>query len=145
MFRKYSNSLGPDALELLEQILDQHEIADADVESSIETLAKEYNKQDGILSNIRLVFTSTDRKSQDALMKVSLEVLMRVYDSLQDQGQRSAAEKEAIDPESHLFFVNAFEMPLWHWSQERGTFEKFVHPSLYLRLLLRSHAGWQHL
>jgi hypothetical protein len=31
----------------LEEILDRHEIADEDVESSTETLAKEYNKQDG--------------------------------------------------------------------------------------------------
>jgi DNA polymerase epsilon subunit 2 len=47
VFRKFSNSLGPDALEVLEGILDYHEIEDADVESSLETLAKEYNKQDG--------------------------------------------------------------------------------------------------
>jgi hypothetical protein len=47
VFRKYSNSLGPDTLELLEAILDSHEIEDADVESSIETIAREYNKQDG--------------------------------------------------------------------------------------------------
>lgn len=57
-------------------------------------------------------------------MKVSVDVLQRVYESLQDQGQRSDAEKEAIDPENHLFVIDAFEMPLWHWSSERGTFEK---------------------
>ncbi|KAJ6515789.1 DNA polymerase alpha/epsilon subunit B-domain-containing protein [Mycena sanguinolenta] len=110
VFRKYSNSLGPDTLELLEAILDNHEIEDADVESSIETIAREYNKQD------------------DALMKVSIDVLQRVYESLQDQGQRSDPEKEAIDPESHLFVIDAFEMPLWHWSSERGTFEKVSAP-----------------
>ncbi|KAJ7228567.1 DNA polymerase alpha/epsilon subunit B-domain-containing protein [Mycena pura] len=110
VFRKYSNSLGPDALELLESILDSHEIEGADVESSIETLAREYNKQD------------------DALMKVSVDVLQRVYESLQGQGQRSEAEKEALDPEAHLHFVDAFEMPLWHWSPERGTFEKVLTP-----------------
>ncbi|KAF8195788.1 DNA polymerase alpha/epsilon subunit B-domain-containing protein [Mycena galopus ATCC 62051] len=111
VFRKYSNSLGPDTLELLEAILDSHEIEDADVESSIETIAREYNKQD------------------DALMKVSIDVLQRVYESLQDQGQRSDPEKEAIDPESHLFVIDAFEMPLWHWAPERGTFEKVSAPS----------------
>lgn len=58
-------------------------------------------------------------------MKVSVDVLQRVYESLQDQGQRTDAEKEAIDPESHLFIIDAFEMPLWHWSPERGTFEKY--------------------
>ncbi|KAJ7068371.1 DNA polymerase alpha/epsilon subunit B-domain-containing protein [Mycena amicta] len=110
VFRKYSNSLGPDALELLEKILDTHEIEDNDVESSIDTLAREYNKQD------------------DALMKVSVEVLQRVYESLQDQGQRPGAEKEALDPDAHLFVVDAFEMPLWHWSPERGTFEKVSTP-----------------
>ncbi|KAJ6628723.1 DNA polymerase alpha/epsilon subunit B-domain-containing protein [Mycena sp. CBHHK59/15] len=110
VFRKYSNSLGPDALEMLEAILDSHGIEGADVESSIETIAREYNKQD------------------DALMKVSLDVLQRVYESLQDQGQRQDTGKETIDPESHLFVIDAFEMPLWHWSPERGTFEKVLTP-----------------
>ncbi|KAK7061812.1 DNA polymerase epsilon subunit [Favolaschia claudopus] len=110
VFRKYSNSLGPDTLELLETILDNNEIEDADVESSIEIIAREYNKQD------------------DATMKVSIDVLQRVYESLQDQGQRTDQGKEAIDPESHLFVIDAFEMPLWNWSSERGTFEKFSAP-----------------
>jgi DNA polymerase epsilon subunit 2 len=35
---------------MLEAILDNHEIEDADVESSIETIAREYNKQDGVVS-----------------------------------------------------------------------------------------------
>ncbi|THV08446.1 DNA polymerase epsilon, subunit B [Dendrothele bispora CBS 962.96] len=106
VFRKYSNSLGPDALDLVEQILDLHEIAEEDVESSVEALAKDYNKQD------------------DALMKVSVEVLQRVYETLQDQGQGTGIEIERTDPESHLYFIDAFEMPNWHWSVERGTFEK---------------------
>ncbi|KAF8165254.1 epsilon DNA polymerase [Crassisporium funariophilum] len=110
VFRKFSNSLGPDALELLEGILNHHEIEDVDVDSSLETLAKEYNKQD------------------DATMKVSVNVLKRVYESLQDQGERSQQEKEIIDPENHLFFVDAFEMPRWTWSPERGTFEKSTAP-----------------
>ena len=49
VFRKFSNSLGPDALQFLESILDEHDIADADVESSIELIAKEYNKEDGTI------------------------------------------------------------------------------------------------
>ncbi|KAJ8086741.1 DNA-directed DNA polymerase epsilon, subunit B [Marasmius tenuissimus] len=106
VFRKFSNSLGPDALEFLEQILDAHEIDDSEVESSVETIAKEYNKQD------------------DASMKVSVELLQRVYNALQEDGQRSDGEAEAVDPESHLFVVDAFDMPRWHWSIERGTFEK---------------------
>ncbi|CAA7259855.1 unnamed protein product [Cyclocybe aegerita] len=106
VFRKFSNSLGPETITIIEKILDDSEIDDADVESSIEMLAKEYNKQD------------------DATMKVSKEVLQRVYESLQDQGERTQVEKEIIDPENHLFIIDAFEMPRWTWSQERGTFEK---------------------
>ncbi|KAJ3512535.1 hypothetical protein NLJ89_g3461 [Agrocybe chaxingu] len=106
VFRKFSNSLGPETITIIEKILDANEIDDADVESSIEMLAKEYNKQD------------------DATMKVSKEVLQRVYESLQDQGERTQVEKEIIDPENHLFIIDAFEMPRWTWSQERGTFEK---------------------
>jgi DNA polymerase epsilon subunit 2 len=57
-------------------------------------------------------------------MKVSLDILQRVYETVQEQGNASNdLDKEALDPESHLFFINAFEMPLWHWSPERGTFE----------------------
>jgi DNA polymerase epsilon subunit 2 len=59
-------------------------------------------------------------------MKVSVEVLKRVYESLQDQGERTQVEKEVIDPENHLFFIDAFEMPRWTWSQERSTFERCV-------------------
>jgi DNA polymerase epsilon subunit 2 len=47
VFRKYSNALGPDAISFVEDILTEHEIAEEDFESSIETLAREYNKQDG--------------------------------------------------------------------------------------------------
>ena len=60
-------------------------------------------------------------------MKVSLDILRRVYEALQDQGDRTDAQrKDALDPDSHLFIINAYEMPLWHWSQERGTFEKYT-------------------
>jgi len=47
VFRKYSHSLGPDELEYLEDVLKRHDISDEDVETSIELIAKEYNKQDG--------------------------------------------------------------------------------------------------
>ena len=47
VFRKFSNSLGPDVLQFLESILDEHGIAQEDVESSIELIAKDYNKEDG--------------------------------------------------------------------------------------------------
>ncbi|KAI0081719.1 epsilon DNA polymerase [Panus rudis PR-1116 ss-1] len=106
VFRKYSHSLGPEALEYLEDILDSHEIPDEDVEFSIEWIAKEYNKQD------------------DAPMKVSLDVLKRVYDAFQngDNGKEEE-DLEFLDPESHLYYINAFEMPLWNWSHEKSAFE----------------------
>jgi hypothetical protein len=47
VFRKFSYSLGPDVSELIEEILDHHEIADQDIESSLEALVVEYSKQDG--------------------------------------------------------------------------------------------------
>ncbi|KAG6378675.1 hypothetical protein JVT61DRAFT_12946 [Boletus reticuloceps] len=110
VFRKYSHSLGPEALQFLEEVLDRHEIADEEIESSIETIAREYNKQD------------------DAAMKVSLSILQRVYEALQDQGPGDRAETELLDPESHLYVIDAFEMPAWNWSHERGTFERSLIP-----------------
>jgi len=62
--------------------------------------------------------------NSDATMKVSVDILKRVYESLQDQGERTEMEKELVDPENHLFFIDAFDMPRWTWSPERGTFEK---------------------
>ncbi|RDX55559.1 epsilon DNA polymerase [Lentinus brumalis] len=106
VFRKYGHSLGPDSLEFLEELLDRHEINDEEVEFSVEWMAKEYNKQD------------------DAQMKVSLDVLQRVYETFQngeDEGEQGQAQ---LDPESHLFVIDAFEMPLWNWSTERSTFER---------------------
>ncbi|KZT12506.1 epsilon DNA polymerase [Laetiporus sulphureus 93-53] len=111
VFRKYGHSLGPEALEFIEEILDRHEIADEDVEFSIEWIAKEYNKQD------------------DAQMKVSLDVLQRVYDTFQGSGSTSdSMVQDLIDPESHLFVIDAFDMPSWHWSNERSTFERATVP-----------------
>ncbi|KAF9534221.1 epsilon DNA polymerase [Crepidotus variabilis] len=106
VFRKFSNSLGPEALSVVEDILLESELDEDEIDSGLEALAKEYNKQD------------------DATMKVSPDVLRRVYESLKDEGGRTQEEKELIDPENHLFFIDAFEMPRWIWSSERGTFEK---------------------
>lgn len=55
VFRKYSHSLGPEALEFVEEVLERHEIPDDQVEQSVEWIAKEYNKQDGEC-DFRLVF-----------------------------------------------------------------------------------------
>jgi|SRR6266403_3653003 len=130
VFRKYSHSLGPEELEYLNEILKEHDISDEDVERSIELIAKEYNKQDGssapiwyLISRLECSRSSLFRK--DATMKVSVEILNRVYQTLQSSGdQRTRKEDGYLDPEDHLHFVDAFDMPLWHWSPERGSFEK---------------------
>lgn len=125
----------------VEKILDENEIEVAELESSLETLAKEYNKQDGILFPLTLFINVHIQILTDAIMKVSVEVLKRVYEALQDQGERTQIKKELIDPEKHLFFIDAFDMPRWTWSSERGTFEKFVnfiHKPCLSELLLRS-------
>lgn len=67
--------------------------------------------------------------SPDASMKVSLPILQRVYEALQDQGSGDPAETELLDPESHLYVLDAFEMPAWSWSHERGTFERYAFPN----------------
>ncbi|KAI0034454.1 DNA polymerase epsilon subunit B [Vararia minispora EC-137] len=113
VFRKYSHSLGPEEIAFLEEVLNEHDIADEDVEYSVELIAKEYNKQD------------------DAAMKVALPILKRVYEVLQASGERPGVSDVYLDPDAHLWFVNAFEMPAWRWSHERGTFERISNvPSL---------------
>lgn len=59
-------------------------------------------------------------------MKVNVTVLERVYESLQGESQREDHVVDRLDPDNHLFIIDAFEMPRWHWSPERGTFERFV-------------------
>ncbi|OJT04135.1 DNA polymerase epsilon subunit B [Trametes pubescens] len=110
VFRKYGHSLGPESLEFLEELLDRHEIADEEVEFSMEWMAKEYNKQD------------------DAQMKVSLDVLNRVYEAFQSGDNEGAQEHAVLDPDHHLYVIDAFEMPSWNWSSERSTFERASGP-----------------
>jgi DNA polymerase epsilon subunit 2 len=67
--------------------------------------------------------------SVDASMKVSLDILQRVYEVLQGtrQGQGpSQDEEDSLDPDDHLYFIDAYDMPLWNWSNERSTFERSV-------------------
>lgn len=60
-------------------------------------------------------------------MKVSLPVLQRVYAGLQEKEDREANdEDDLLNIEDHLFFIDSYEMPAWHWSQSRSTFEKCV-------------------
>ena len=65
-------------------------------------------------------------------MKVTLPILQRVYLSLQEKEEKKeTGEDELLDPEDHMAFIDAYEMPLWHWSQARGTFEKFMFWNFY--------------
>ena len=48
-FAKYKNTLGPQVISFIEDLLDRHGIEDTEVASSVEHLAREYNRQDGML------------------------------------------------------------------------------------------------
>ncbi|KAH8105899.1 epsilon DNA polymerase [Cristinia sonorae] len=106
VFRKYSHSLGPEALEYLEEVIDRHDIPEDQIEDSVEFFAKEYNRQD------------------DAQMKVSVQILQRVYDAFQGGDVGSGGEDDFLNPDEHLKVINAYDMPLWNWSNEKGTFER---------------------
>ena len=47
VFRQHGHSMGPDSIELIEDILDKHDIPEEDIESSTEWIAREYSRQDG--------------------------------------------------------------------------------------------------
>lgn len=58
-------------------------------------------------------------------MKVSLDVLQRVYEAFQDQDNNDV-DADVVDPEGHLHYINSFDMPLWNWSHEKGAFEMYA-------------------
>lgn len=73
-------------------------------------------------------------------MKVTVEVLQRVYNNMQEQGDHiNAVGEEYLDPESHLHVIDAYEMPLWNWSLERATFEKYAQSSKPLQFIDSYH------
>jgi DNA polymerase epsilon subunit 2 len=58
-------------------------------------------------------------------MKVSLDVLRRIYNIFQAGGETGVSgEDDYLDPDKNLHFIDAYEMPLWHWSTERAAFER---------------------
>jgi DNA polymerase epsilon subunit 2 len=64
----------------------------------------------------------------DAEMVVRLDVLRRVYETMQNS-QTTGDEDlfdDRLDTDSQLYFIDAFEMPMWHWSPERSTFERYT-------------------
>lgn len=58
-------------------------------------------------------------------MKVSLDVLKRVYDSFQGTDGQGQGEGDRLDPETHIHFIDSFNMPLWNWSYEKSAFERY--------------------
>lgn len=57
-------------------------------------------------------------------MKVDLETLKRAYESLQEKENPDDCDSNNLDPDEHLYVISAFDMPSWHWSPERGAFER---------------------
>jgi DNA polymerase epsilon subunit 2 len=57
-------------------------------------------------------------------MVVRLDVLKRVYDGMQNSTGEEFRIDDKLDTEAHLYFIDAFDIPLWHWSTERNAFEK---------------------
>ena len=70
------------------------------------------------------IYTEERVPSLDAVMKVNVDVLRRVFYSLQNANDDPGDLRQTLDADSHLFVIDSFEMPLWNWSPERGTFEK---------------------
>jgi hypothetical protein len=63
--RKYQLSLTSEAIQFLEEILDEHEVQDEDVQHSVEVIAKEYSVQDG-KSASRTIISSSDNMEKTA-------------------------------------------------------------------------------
>ena len=57
-------------------------------------------------------------------MKVSLDVLQRVYETFQNGDDDGEQGHTQLDPDSWFHVIDAFDMPLWNWSTERSTFER---------------------
>jgi DNA polymerase epsilon subunit 2 len=69
--------------------------------------------------------------STDCSTIVTKQLLQRVYESVVEKSTvavpGSSQGEQHWDPDHHLFFINAFDMPRWHYSQERKVFERLVH------------------
>ena len=61
------------------------------------------------------------------MTKVSLDILRRIYISVREKDDKIGGDgDDLLNPEEHLFFVDAFEMPRWNWSTTRSSFERCV-------------------
>jgi len=70
--------------------------------------------------------------SLDCSTIVTKPILQRVYEDLVEKSSSpvpgGSQVGELWDPDHHLHFINAFEMPRWHYSQERKVFVRSVPP-----------------
>ncbi|KAG8902425.1 DNA-directed DNA polymerase epsilon, subunit B [Tulasnella sp. 403] len=128
--RKYQLSLKPEAIAYLEEILEEHEIDDDQVQGAMEYVAKEYMKQDGMHSSFGLFKINKVILLTDCTTIVTRENLEKIYALMQLGGsnpnstQNTLLDPDELDPEQHLYFINAMEMPRWLYSYERKAFEK---------------------
>ena len=113
-------------MQLVEEICEG--LTDEEATIEIEKLAREYNMQEGMPPRfVSDCFSLRRDFLLDASMKVSLPILERVYHALNEKTERQEnGEQEFLDPHEHLFFIDAYDMPLFRWSQTRSTFEKWV-------------------
>ncbi len=44
----------------------------------------------------------------------------------EDGPSANPLDADLLDPEHHLFIIDAFEMPSWYYSAERKAFERYV-------------------
>ncbi|KDN48053.1 hypothetical protein RSAG8_03069, partial [Rhizoctonia solani AG-8 WAC10335] len=65
-------------------------------------------------------------KRDDATAIVSVEILERIYETMQigTDGATQDLPDEDIDPDHYLHIINAFDMPWWTFNSERKAFEK---------------------
>ncbi|KDQ20670.1 hypothetical protein BOTBODRAFT_26684 [Botryobasidium botryosum FD-172 SS1] len=116
--RKYQLSLKSDAIQFVEEVIAEHGLADdvERIETSVELLAKQYMLQD------------------ECSTIVTKSALEHIYETLRLASENTADPAGSLDPNTeinpdhHLFVVNAFEMPRWHFSHERNAFERNPKP-----------------
>ncbi|KAF8337053.1 epsilon DNA polymerase [Cantharellus anzutake] len=108
--RKYQFALQPNSVEFLEEVLSEHEIAPDQVQDALEAIAKECQKQG------------------DCTTIVTRDILVRVYELMREAGEDGPSvnplDADLLDPENHLFIIDAFDMPSWYYSADRKAFER---------------------
>ena len=66
-------------------------------------------------------YDSDEERLPEGMTRVGYDADTQVTTFQDVDGNDAAAD--VVDPESHLHYINAFDMPLWHWSHEKSAFE----------------------